>query len=100
MTERGGGVPDLVEVTVPEAPIQEKPPDAVACHGQGNENARWSRRLTGHRSQQRPTKDDERDAEVDHQSRHVDQRRDKRRGGAGGIEAEPPEQERQHRAGE
>src|SRR5215470_18651947 len=44
-------------------------------------------------SQQRAAQHEQRDAEVDHQARHVDQRRDEGRRGAGRIEAEPAQQE-------
>ena len=44
--------------------------------------------------QQRPAKDDDAHAEVDHQSGHVDQCRDERRRGGGRIEPQPPQRER------
>src|SRR5437868_2527820 len=45
-----------------------------------------------------PVQDDERGGEIDHESRHVDERRDEWRRRTRGIEADTTEEERQHRS--
>src|SRR5450759_4620054 len=45
-------------------------------------------------------KHEERDREVDHKTSDGDEGSDERRGGAGGVESDPFEQEGQHRSGQ
>src|SRR5213594_140619 len=62
------------------------------------ESDRSDRILERRTSQEHPSQHHQRYREIDHQPRHVYQRRDEWGGCARGVEADPPEHERKHRA--
>src|SRR5205823_2314508 len=59
---------------------------------------RFRRGRAAFASEQRPAQNEKRHAEIDHEARHVDERRDERSGRAGRVEAYALEQEWKHRA--